>query len=884
MKNAFIYTFIGCALSVGISSCKLMYDPDARDPIKQPVMETTADGDSVIVKAGQIYAAGKFKRFWLGDHYRDLWTTPVKVPVFNFDTIQGGFEILEKGGGMQTYSLKLERDDGQLYSLRSVQKDPTSVLPLPLQYSFADELIQDQISASHPFGAYILPKLGDAAGIFHTTPRLYYLPDTPTLGKYRKEFGGALVMFEEDADESWTENENFGYTENAVSTNTLLEDMLEDNDNHADQESFLRVRLFDMWINDWDRHAGQFRWAEFEEEDQVYYRPIPEDRDNMFFRFDGVIPWIASRKWAMRKFQDFTPEVEDIIGLNFNGRYTDRRFLTELGKDEWLKMARDLQDRLTDDIIEEAVKGFPKPIYEKNGQEVVDLLKARRNNLEHIARAYYSVLAKEVDIVGSNESEFFEVIRQPDSSIQVRVFESNDDGDRDREIYFREFYVDETKEIRLFGMGDTDHFEISGASEESILVRVIGGEGEDYLESTSSVDGWSSKTHFYDTEDGNKISENSLENRETKIFLSDSRHIMRYDMESFEYDKLLPQVVFGFNTDDKFFIGGGATLITYGFNRIPYATYQRLVANVSPFRNAWAFEYEGDFTNIIGSLGVHVNSLLRAPNYFSNFYGFGNDTEIVEDESFYEVKYNEFRAYVGLTAHSENFFIKFGPQYQQLNAKREVETFIAGYENHLPSDAFASNRYLGFRVETDIHTVEDKRNPERGVWWLADVEHNAQTNNSKAKFSKVSSELRGYYSIEIPFDLTLAARIGVGTIAGDFNFYQANAIGGNQGFNSQGNVRGLSRDRYSGRSMLYHNVELRIPVLRLPFYYMPFELGIYTFVDNGRIWSDLPDSTIWHTSYGGGLFLRPAGLLVTTLGVAHSEEQTLLQVNLGFLF
>ena len=43
--------------------------------------------DSVVVVPGEIYKAGSFHRFLLGDNYRDLWTTPVKVPVLDL----GGF-------------------------------------------------------------------------------------------------------------------------------------------------------------------------------------------------------------------------------------------------------------------------------------------------------------------------------------------------------------------------------------------------------------------------------------------------------------------------------------------------------------------------------------------------------------------------------------------------------------------------------------------------------------------------------------------------------------------------------------------------------------------------------------------------------------------------
>lgn len=110
--------------TVAITSCRVMPKPySLNENVKQDVEGRLAD--SVMVKPGEIYEAGKFKRFLLGDHYRDTWTTTITVPVLDFTKEKGGLEILDRGGGQQTYSLKLKAADGQLYSLRSIQKAPS---------------------------------------------------------------------------------------------------------------------------------------------------------------------------------------------------------------------------------------------------------------------------------------------------------------------------------------------------------------------------------------------------------------------------------------------------------------------------------------------------------------------------------------------------------------------------------------------------------------------------------------------------------------------------------------------------------------------------------------------------------------------------------------
>ncbi|MDX1629634.1 MAG: hypothetical protein R3345_13095, partial [Fulvivirga sp.] len=722
-------------------------------------------GDSVFVKPGEIYEAGKVKRFFLGDHYRDTWLTPVKVPVIDLTEAKGGLEILERGGGMQTYSLKLKGADGKLYSLRSIQKDPSPTLPKPLQYSFADDIVQDQISASHPLGAFILPPLAEAAGIYHTNPRLVYIPDTPALGKYRKEFGGVLAMIEEDADEDWSDYEDFGNTKNAVSTETVREDLAEDNDNWVDQKNLLRVRLFDMWVGDWDRHEGQFRWAELEGEDGKYYRPIPEDRDNVFFKFDGLIPWIVSRKWAMRKFRSFDKTIDDVIGLNQNAAHLDRRFLSELEEKDWIDVAQDLEQRMTDDVIRKAVRQLPDTIYALNGQFLEEALIARRAQLVDVARRYYHILAKKVDIHGSNQNEVV-LIDYDDNGVNIKMYEGSDDGEKKDKIYERYFKADETKEIRIYTKEDEDFFHFSGTAKTAPRIRVIGGPGEDFYQDSSSVSGWGDNNFVYDEKVGTTISQS----KELKKKLSNSLDIHRYDFNAFEYDYVGPTLFFGYNSDDGTYIGGGVVIKTHGFRKQPYASYQVIKANIAPVTQSWNFDYDGDFIKVIGDLGVNINAYLRAPNYFTNFHGFGNETLRLEEsrpDDFYEVRYRDLNLYPGLTFPiQDEIKFKFGPIYRYVNVEDSQDKFIGTLPDLVDSDVFKGNHFTGARLNLDIRTTQSNIYPEKGIRWNSSMIWLAQLNNDRLKYANFESALSAYYTIEEPLKITFAARVGGASIVG----------------------------------------------------------------------------------------------------------------------
>ena len=45
---------------------------------------------------------GLLHRFWLGDSYRKLYNTPVKMRVMDLATERGGVQIVKLDGGMKT--------------------------------------------------------------------------------------------------------------------------------------------------------------------------------------------------------------------------------------------------------------------------------------------------------------------------------------------------------------------------------------------------------------------------------------------------------------------------------------------------------------------------------------------------------------------------------------------------------------------------------------------------------------------------------------------------------------------------------------------------------------------------------------------------------------
>jgi hypothetical protein len=211
---------------------------------------------TVTLAAGPEYEAGSLHRFFFGSHYRDLWATPLKVEVLDLNRFAGGLTPLRRGGRRQTKSLRFLGEDGRQYVFRSIDKDPSRVLPPELQETLASDIIQDQISSAHPFAALVVGPLAKALGVLYAEPRLAVMPDDPKLGEFRAEFRQLMGFIEERPNDGLDGEPGFAGSDKIVATQELFAELEKDHDNDVDSEAYLTARLLDIFVGDWDRHVG----------------------------------------------------------------------------------------------------------------------------------------------------------------------------------------------------------------------------------------------------------------------------------------------------------------------------------------------------------------------------------------------------------------------------------------------------------------------------------------------------------------------------------------------------------------------------------------------------------------------------------------------------
>jgi hypothetical protein len=847
---------------------------------------------TVTVRAAEIYAAKDLKKFFLGKHYREAWITPIEVPVIDLSTEKGGLTVVQKGGGMQTLSLRLEDPNGKQYVLRSIQKYTSKAIPSILRRTFVADMVQDQISSGHPYGAFVIPKMAQAAGVYHTNPRLVFIPDTSLLGEYREEFRNMLALFEERPSGDQSDSPSFGNSKNVISSRKMGEKILEDNDNEVDQVAYARARLFDIFVGDWDRHQDQWRWAEFDKKGKgKAYRPIPRDRDQVFAKYDGLIPWVGTRKFALREFTYFKNEIRDLEGLTMQARFLDRIFLSRLTSEDLVDIAGDMQSRLTDHVIESAFLDWPAEIYSIDAEEIILKLKSRRDDLTEYAAEFYRIVAEEVEILGTHKHEYFEVVRLNNDETSVKFFKMTKKGKKKEELFSRTFSRQETKEIRLYGIGGLDEYHVSGTVDDGILIRIIGGDEEDSIVDSSAVRGLKKHTVLYDTEEGTNL----VTGNETRDFRA-SDHVEYFNQHSVYnnafygtgirilsrnfvyYDYLLPLLSLGYNTDDGVFVGGGVKYIRPGFRKFPYGSSQMIVGNVSTSTGAFNFKYEGEFKSVQGSWDKTLDVFIFGPNYQKNYFGIGNETPLLtDDRDFNRVRINEATVTPGLRGTiAENHSLEIGLGYQYSQARETADRFISTPGAGLTSKDFNPNHYLTLRIGYNFINVDSSALPKRGLSLLTEGKGHYQLNEDHNSFVRLKSEAALYFPLFL--QMSLATRVGGAHSIGDFEFYEANNLGG------KFNLRGYRKTRFSGRTSLYHNTELRMSLFYLRNYFIPSDVGILGFFDYGRVWADGESSSKWHTGYGGGIYISPLARAVLTATVNFSPEDTLLDVSYGFQF
>lgn len=828
-----------------------------------------------------------FGKFLWGDRYRKYYSTKVKAPNVRLDTLFGGLKPVRKGGGTQSKSLRLVDKNGTQYVMRAVRKQALQYLQAFLfkdQYiegqfddTATEDLILDVFTGSHPYAPLVIGDLADAIGVYHTNPVLYYVPKQKQLGQYNDEFGDELYMIEEHTSEGHSDKASFGFQDKLLSTDDMMKKIHKDEDITVDEAAYIKARLFDMLIGDWDRHQDQWRWIEFKEDGKKVYRPMPRDRDQAFsimsdgFVFGTAVKLIPTAR-LLRKYSD---NLKDVKGVNIEPYPIDMEIISQSGKEVWDAQVKYIQENVTDAVIEKAFLNMPEEVRDNTVEEIKQKLKARRANLQKISNRYFELVNKYAVIKGTNKDDWFDIKRMSNGQTKVTTYRIKG-GEKKDKFHERIYNHHETKEIWIYGLDDDDVFEVTGNGDHIIKVRLIGGQNND----TYDIENGKGVTYYDYKSKKNTI----VTNKGHKKFIDD------YETNVYDYKKLknnttqiLPSL--GANPDDGFRIGATAIFTNYGFERNPFTAEHQIAASYYFATSGLDLDYKSEFANIFPNINLGMDVHFNSPNYAVNFFGFGNETSNPEadendgldvDLNYNRVKYSTLSFTPSLIWKGRSGArFRVGLLYESIEVEETQGRFINLF---IGDNEEVHNNFYGVNAKYNYVNKDNEAFPTLG--FQTSLEAGYKNNISTEKgFAYVIPEIGFDYKLVPSGQLVLATNLhGHINFGDDFEFYQGAVLGGKTG------LRGYRFQRFTGKSAFSQSTDVRWNFSSLKTGLLPIHIGIYGGIDYGRVWVDKEDSDKWNNSFGGGLFVNMAEMMTANISAFNSDDGLRLAFKLGFGF
>lgn len=835
------------------------------------------------------YRAGVLHRWLWGQDYRRSWTTPVAIEELDLGTFAGGLQPLGRVGGQQTRGLALRGADGRHYTFRGLDKDPRNILPPDLRDTWVRSLVQDQIAASQPAAFLVVEELMQAAGVLHGAQRLVVMPDDPRLASFRQEFAGVVGQLYEYPVARSATNPGFAGALEVLDHNGFYQRLASSPAERADARAFLRARLLDILIGDWDRHRDQWRWAKIE--GRADWQPIPDDRDQAFSRYEGLILGLARARAPM--LQNYGETYPGMTGLTWNGWEQDRQLLAWLDRSVWKEVAADLASRVTDDVIERAARRMPAELFELDGPRLIHDLTGRRNRLPAAAEAFYRHLAGKVRFELTDASEVMHVERLPGGDTSFQVWLRGVDGGPVGEPFGqRTLRAGETQEVSVLLRGGNDRVVTRGPSNE-IVVRVLGGPGQDVVDDSR---GGGARVY------GDSVNlvpgpGSRLDRRSYTPPPPPERAPWIPPRDWGRTTVFVPWL--GYGQDLGLFVGGGFDTRAFGFRKDPYSSRHVLRAGWSFGESTFRADYLAELRPENRGLGVGWHAYASGLES-SSYFGFGNDTTDDDDATagFHDVEQQRYTLTPVLTIPlAAHLTFAFGPTVKYAATKQTGEPTLLDAERpygygHFGQVGTTAVLQLDSRVgagrNPDAVVLRTLGYPRGGALIRLRGQFFPEAWDVEEAFGAVDGSAAVYLTPGGDRAPTLGLRAGGRKVFGRYPFFEAAYLGGGlSGFDltvADALVRGLTQSRYAGDGAVFANADLRLPISRLDLL-LPGEWGVFGFADAGRVYLEDESSDTWHHGVGGGLWFawldRSNAISVS---YAHSEGRNAVYVRAGFAF
>jgi len=827
-----------------------------------------AQGPDAVIPGPDFKDSG-WHKLWFGAGYRELWATPARVPVLDLRDLTPAQQV----GALQTAGLAFEAVDGRRYWFRSLYKEPDRALPTEWRQGWTSNLIRDRTASTHPAAAVVRARLAAAGGIPTPSVRLVVLPDDPALGPYRSTFANHMGTIEEFPRPAEGGRPGYMGADQIVNSQTLWTMRLADPGVEIDARAFLRARILDLFVGDYDRNHEQWRWMHVP--GQAAFAPLPEDPDMAFARQDGFV--MARLREHEPRFQVFSERYPKAAEGELGQADVDRWVLPSLDRAAFRAEAERMQAVFTDAVIEDAVRTMPTEWHALNGEALASALKTRRNGLVQDIDRMYLYLSRVVEVHATDAAETV-TLRRVDGGVDLKIATAA----RPEAPYFhRTFDPRETRELRVYLHGGDDRL-VNEAGRGEIRLRIMSGTGRDLVDDSrgGGAEVWTGEgTTQIERGPGTSEKDQPWVNRSPVEGAP-----WREPRNTGSWKQFGPK---GFWAPDLGpVVGVDATYKSWGFRQEPFAREHFFQAIYAFGRKNGRADYLGTFIRpasaFSSTLHVYGSGIDRI-----NFFGFGNDTLKSEPDQ-HEVEQKNVALEPTLYYRPSRRATLFGGVDMRYSDSRESATSILGQTQPYGTGSFGSvGLRAGLELDSrgkpapyniwDMGTATSARESAgqkaSGVRLMADGVYRPAVWDVRSGYGQMSGMLSGYVGSS---RVVLAARVGGQRVFGEYPWFDAAFLGGH-------NDRGFPFQRFAGDTSLYGGAELRFWAARVRV--LPLRLGLFGFYETGRVWTDGISDGEWHGSYGGGLLMQlPSTPIMVRARIAFSKESTLFYFGSGFTF
>lgn len=809
----------------------------------------------------------KFYNFLWGKHYRAYYGLPINAKVGTLENIQGGLTIEDELKTEESNTLLLKDNHNNEYVLRALKKNATRFFQSTvfvnqfveddLKNTYLESFLLDFYTTAHPFTPFIVDDLSKTIGLYHTNPKLYYIPKQKKLGKYNANFGDEMYMVDEIASDSQKDKSFFGKPDKITTTKNLYENIISDDVYKIDEKTYIKSRLFDMLLGDWNSYPDQWNWAAFEKAGDTLYKPIPKNRNQAFPSYGGKLMSLLLYFPEFRKMQSYRSKIANLRWLNSVGYEMDMALLRENKESNWIESAQFIKDNLTDAEIDKAFASLPKEVIDDTSLQLKEDLKIRRDNLLNYAKSYYKILQKRTVLVGTKNAETFIIKKLNKNEIEVTQIRKDENG-KETGTTTRSFNAKNNKEIWIYGLESEDTFIVTGDYRSKIKVRIIGGQDKDAFQVENG-----NGVKIYDY----KSQENEFEiDGKTAVRLSDDYEMNLYDKEKSRYNVRTIVPGGGYNSDEGLKLGFVYKYTRYGFRQNPYTNRHRIAPNYFFSTQGFEVVYNGHFPKLLGKYDFNIDAKVTSPNFAVNYFGYGNETKYLDKEGITDLDYNrvkmssiEFFPSISRIGRQGSTSI-FQIGVESIKVTKTADRFIA-LSNAINDNVFSQQQFASSKVSYGYENYDIISLPTLGMGFMMSAEWKTNIDQLQRNFFTLESKLNFTHKLTRKGDLVFETLLGGKVVTNDnFDFYHGASLGANSG------MRGFRNERFLGRSSFYQTSDIRLTLGSFKRNLFPMKYGIIGGFDYGRVWLKNDPSQNWNTSYGGSLWLNGINTVTAKLG------------------